>query len=472
MATLSCLALLIASLPGCCSVAWPAGKASSLSPPLQSNVFQFLGGGIRPPLRPASPVQSEFVAAHQELQGRLQHHDASIPLAGHPLRGIIMPAGGSLRLGSAMVVLHVLRRGLGCHLPVEIWHTQDEMDDATRNFLERNFGRVRCVDATEVPYPAHHRRAPLKGWALKAFALHATKFTDVLLLDSDCLPVRNPDLLFDSPEYATYGSMLWPDVFAQGLEVVSGIEPQLWHLLGLEAPWQHHVRPSSETKYFLYAESGQVLLNRKRHANVIELLWFLNSWGIELVYDLSYGDKDTFSLAFSLAGKPEQYYQVPEFNRIAVSDMQGKLKLEHTGIFHHAPSGQVAFFHRTAGGKTNMIYGELLRADHVSMPLDPQTAFDFYTDAGDPDNYRFPRGSIDAQALADCTVLDGDHELSYRALCPGARRSGLPVPVMAQTALQGTQLHTLLTMSYTAFLEYQERFQDTDQAILARLPWV
>lgn len=136
MATLSCLALLIASLPGCCSVAWPAGKASSLSPPLQSNVFQFLGGGIRPPLRPASPVQSEFVAAHQELQGRLQHHDASIPLAGHPLRGIIMPAGGSLRLGSAMVVLHVLRRGLGCHLPVEIWHTQDEMDDATRNFLE------------------------------------------------------------------------------------------------------------------------------------------------------------------------------------------------------------------------------------------------------------------------------------------------------------------------------------------------
>ncbi len=149
-----------------------------------------------------------------------------------------------------------------------------------------------------------------------------------------------------------------------------------------------------------------------------------------------------------------------------------KLKLEHTGIFHHAPSGQVAFFHRTAGGKTNMIYGELLCADHVSMPLDPQTAFDFYTDAGDPDNYRFPRGSIDAQALADCTVLDGDHELSYRALCPGARRSGLPVPVMAQTALQGTQLHTLLTMSYTAFLEYQERFQDTDQAILARLPWV
>lgn len=112
------------------------------------------------------------------------------------------------------------------------------------------------------------------------------RFTDVLLLDSDCLPVRNPDLLFDSPEYATYGSMLWPDVFAQGLEVVSGIEPQLWHLLGLEAPWQHHVRPSSETKYFLYAESGQVLLNRCTlglhcmHSGCPPLDWYLsqNGW--------------------------------------------------------------------------------------------------------------------------------------------------------------------------------------------------
>ena len=46
--------------------------------------------------------------------------------------------------------------------------------------LQRNFGRVRCVDATEVPYPAHHRRAPLKGWALKAFALHATKYATEL----------------------------------------------------------------------------------------------------------------------------------------------------------------------------------------------------------------------------------------------------------------------------------------------------
>ena len=136
MARLPCLALLIASLQGCCPVAWTAGIPSRLSPPLQSNVHQFLGGGIRHPLRPASPVQAEFVAAHQELQGRLQHQNASIPLAGHPLRGIIIPAGGSLRLGSAIVILHVLRQGLGCHLPVEIWHTQHEMDDATRNFLE------------------------------------------------------------------------------------------------------------------------------------------------------------------------------------------------------------------------------------------------------------------------------------------------------------------------------------------------
>ena len=161
----------------------------------------------------------------------------------------------------------------------------------------------------------------------------------------------------------------------------------------------------------------------------------------------------------------------PHYSHLSSTAPQ-KPKLEHTGIFHHAPSGHVAFFHRTAGGKTNMIHGELLRADYISMPLDPQTTFELYTGTGEPDNYRFPRASMDPQALVDCTVLDGNHELTYQASCPDARRSGLPVPVMTQTALEGTQLHQLLTMSYTAFLDYQERFQDTDQAILARLPWV
>ena len=78
----------------------------------------------------------------------------------------------------------------------------------------------------------------------------------------------------------------------------------------VEALRQHHLQHSGRPAALTAAQKTENGACRKRHADVIELLWFLNSWGSDLVYGLSYGDKDTFSLAFSLAGKPEQYYQV------------------------------------------------------------------------------------------------------------------------------------------------------------------
>ena len=75
--------------------------------------------------------------------------------------------------------------------------------------LQSNFTDVTCIDATAVPYPSHHKPATAKGYALKAFALYATSFTEVILLDSDNLPVMDPSLLFDTPEYQLHGSMFW-----------------------------------------------------------------------------------------------------------------------------------------------------------------------------------------------------------------------------------------------------------------------
>ncbi len=42
---------------------------------------------------------------------------------------------------------------------------------------------------------------------------------------------------------------------------------------------------------------------------MLEWLWFLNSHP-ETIYKLMYGDKDTFRLAFALAGKESAYHQV------------------------------------------------------------------------------------------------------------------------------------------------------------------
>lgn len=44
------------------------------------------------------------------------------------------------------------------------------------------------------------------------------------------------------------------------------------------------------------------------HADVLEWLWFLNSHP-GVTYKNMYGDKDTFRLAFSLAGKASAFWQ-------------------------------------------------------------------------------------------------------------------------------------------------------------------
>ena len=50
-------------------------------------------------------------------------------------------------------------------------------------------------------------------------------------------------------------------------------------------------------------------VRRNMHADVLEWLWFVNSHA-EVVYRLMYGDKDTFRLAFALAGKSDYFEQV------------------------------------------------------------------------------------------------------------------------------------------------------------------
>ena len=58
------------------------------------------------------------------------------------------------------------------------------------------------------------------------------------------------------------------------------------------------------------AESGQLLLDRARHADVLEYLWWITSFS-SAVYEHLHGDKDTFGFAFAMAGKLEEYMQVP-----------------------------------------------------------------------------------------------------------------------------------------------------------------
>ena len=191
-------------------------------------------------------------------------------------RGVVICAGGVSMFTNAWVLVWVLRKVLRCSLPVEVWHLgRPEMSHGMKRMLE-DLGAT-MVDAHTVlsRYPASIH----DGWQLKAYALIRSPFREVLLLDADNLPVIDPALLFDQPEFTKTGAVFWPDFLD-----VAAANP-IWDLFDL---------PAEQRVSF---ESGQALIDKARHGDALKILLYLNEHA-ERFYQMVYGDKDTFLVAW------------------------------------------------------------------------------------------------------------------------------------------------------------------------------
>jgi hypothetical protein len=79
----------------------------------------------------------------------------------------------------------------------------------------------------------------------------------VLVLDSDSLPLVNPETLFESTSYKKHGNLFWPDYWDANVGNQPGwLEASAYTLFGLDPPWRDD--PSG----FATTETGQILINR------------------------------------------------------------------------------------------------------------------------------------------------------------------------------------------------------------------
>lgn len=223
-------------------------------------------------------------AAHRELIADLIHRIPTPSDYGSG-RGIVVVGGGKYFV-SAYVTIRVLRH-LGCTLPIELWHLHGEMDDELRTVLRA--WDVQCLDANEFARQRPYRFLTdhwWKGWQLKAFALRHCSFQEVLLLDSDSYPTRNPESLFDWPRYREWGAIFWPD-----LERNAGLIPDhAWSVFG--------VQKFAE----LPTESGQLLVNKSLCSRELDVALEYNAHA-DFVYHVLYGDKYTFPMAWHRLGR-------------------------------------------------------------------------------------------------------------------------------------------------------------------------
>jgi hypothetical protein len=196
---------------------------------------------------------------------------------------------------------------------------------------------VTFLDLSQVPYPGHQRwlfppipDSSYVGFKVKVFALYAAPYKEVLIIDSDSMPVMDPTSLFDLSSYRRHGNLFWPDRWCTPIK--------LFEKLGMD--------DGQGTR--LQAESGQFLFDRERHFSVLEWLMFLNTHN-EFTYRYAHGDKDTYRVAFELADKKEEYFQVNQ--PLSVALQPGLLHATARGFLQHHPNGSFAFLHRTSEAK-------------------------------------------------------------------------------------------------------------------------
>ncbi len=234
-------------------------------------------------------------------------------------RGIVICAGGRKYFTCAFVTLRALRR-TGCRLPIELWHLgPGELSPPMASLLEPL--DVRIIDALAVrrSYPVRL----LAGWELKPYAVIHSSFEEVLLLDADNVPARDPSYLFDSPAFARTGAVFWPDRWRRPGDPHQLLRPSAWDACGL--PFQ----PGPE------CESGQLLVDKRRSWRSLQVAMHLNEHS-DHYYRHFYGDKDTYRLAWLLCGQP---YAMPDTP--VESTPGGEI------LFQHDFDGRVVFQHRS-----------------------------------------------------------------------------------------------------------------------------
>ncbi|KAL3658745.1 hypothetical protein V7S43_016380 [Phytophthora oleae] len=246
--------------------------------------------------------------------------------------GIVMVVYPKL-LSSVFASISVLR-SYNCTLPIELWISQPEVVRTpsmrqTLDMLQQRFSNVTVetiIDPT------------IAGFSTKIHAVQHSKFENVLFLDADNVPVRDPTFLFETREFREHGALFWPD-FWHPEKTIFNIQREslLWELVDL---------PFVD---MFEQESGQILINRRRAAIAMEVLMFYAyhrpSHFERLV--LAHGDKDLFRLAWMKTHT--SFYMMP-FPPASAGSERGTYKKQFCGMtmVQFDVDGNVLFLHRNA----------------------------------------------------------------------------------------------------------------------------
>jgi FkbM family methyltransferase len=336
---------------GECTLGQSIGKAccsnncQSYTPRLDTKrVSELLLSDIEEPFKQREPGWEhdlQVAATHKQLINKVVSDvtNRTMPLD-HKGRGIVVLGGGSKYFACAYILVTLLRRQ-GCTLPIEWWYLNHSEMDLQMMRLAESLGGVEVVNLNHRLDSAERKPRMMGGWQAKVWSIMYSKFDEVLFLDADQIPQADPTYLFDSKQYLENGAVFWPDFAPMGWSITA----TAFDVAGLPVPGKK-AKPgwSCPTDYIPF-ESGQILINKRRHWPALELARHINDhsdfWYADSARDRHkwhvYGDKDTFYLAFNRINAP---YAMPQACGFSGNS-------ETAGAFlQHDFEGKVLFHHR------------------------------------------------------------------------------------------------------------------------------
>lgn len=256
-------------------------------------------------------------------------------------RGVVMVGGGEF-FGPAIVSINMLRQ-TGSTLPVEVFvPEEDEFEAETCKYLKKL--NAKCVVLSHILdesaiKTSQDDRADMKvtKYQLKSLALLLSSFSDVLLLDSDSMPLFDPaQYIFDAEPYKSEGMLIWPDFWR------ASESPKFWTVAGrTEFPSD---LPSTAS------EAGELAINKATHLAPLLLAVYYNIWGPDHYWPLlsqgalGQGDKETF-LAAAVTLNSTFYRIKTPAGKLGRND--GRTD-KTTGLVQHLPSDDHHYYSGTS----------------------------------------------------------------------------------------------------------------------------
>ena len=145
-------------------------------------------------------AHARFVAQVPELAQKLPYENGK--------QGIVVATSGAL-LPVFLVSLRMLRR-TGSILPVEIFMESKKQYEKEICEIVLPPMNATCMILSEI-LEAVPQKLKMSRFQLKALALAFSSFDEVLLLDSDNVPIEQPDHLLNSKPFRSMGFVSWPD---------------------------------------------------------------------------------------------------------------------------------------------------------------------------------------------------------------------------------------------------------------------